>query len=37
VPVRVFVIVIVLEGVLEDVLEREAVVELVMVWLWVPE
>lgn len=36
-PVRVFVIVIVLEGVLEDVLEREAVVELVMVWLWVPE
>lgn len=37
VPVRVFVIVIVLEGVVEGVLEREAVLELVIVWLWVPD
>ena len=37
VPVRVFVIVTVFEGVLEGVLEREAVLELVMVWLRVPD
>ena len=37
VPVRVFVIVIVLEGVVEGVLGREAVLELVTVWLLVPE